>query len=119
MSGGTISWQNELQTADASHGRQRSLFILYTAGAAGKPRGIVHTHGGMCVRAGLYNLWVFDIKDTDVYWSTADIGWITGHSLHSLRPALPWGLQASCTRALPTIRTSAAGSRSLRTTESR
>lgn len=57
-----------------------SLFILYTAGAAGKPRGIVHTHGGMSVGPALSTSWVFDLKDTDVYWSTADIGWITGHS---------------------------------------
>ncbi|HOV82316.1 MAG TPA: acetate--CoA ligase [Methanothrix sp.] len=62
------------------------LFILYTAGAAGKPRGIVHTHGGMCVGPAFTTSWVFDIKDTDVYWSTADIGWITGHSYIAYGP---------------------------------
>ncbi|HPT37785.1 MAG TPA: acetate--CoA ligase [Methanothrix sp.] len=62
------------------------LFILYTAGAAGKPRGIVHTHGGMSVGPAFTTSWVFDIKDTDVYWSTADIGWITGHSYIAYGP---------------------------------
>ena len=62
------------------------LFILYTAGAAGKPRGIVHNHGGMSVGPAFTTSWVFDIKDTDVYWSTADIGWITGHSYIAYGP---------------------------------
>jgi len=62
------------------------LFILYTAGAAGKPRGIVHSHGGICVGPAFTTSWVFDIKDTDVYWSTADIGWITGHSYIAYGP---------------------------------
>lgn len=62
------------------------LFILYTAGAAGKPRGIVHTHGGISVGPAFTTSWVFDIKDTDVYWSTADIGWITGHSYIAYGP---------------------------------
>ena len=56
------------------------LFILYTAGTGGKPTGVVHTHGGISVGPAFTTSWVFDIKDTDVYWSTADIGWITGHS---------------------------------------
>jgi acetyl-CoA synthetase len=62
------------------------LFILYTAGAAGKPRGIVHTHAGISIGPAFTTSWVFDIKDTDVYWSTADIGWITGHSYIAYGP---------------------------------
>jgi acetyl-CoA synthetase len=62
------------------------LFILYTAGAGGKPRGIVHTHAGMSIGPAFTSSWVFDIKDTDVYWSTADIGWITGHSYIAYGP---------------------------------
>ncbi|HUB26427.1 MAG TPA: acetate--CoA ligase [Tepidisphaeraceae bacterium] len=56
------------------------LFVLYTSGSTGKPKGIVHTTGGYMVGAYLTSKYVFDLKDTDVYWCTADIGWVTGHS---------------------------------------
>ncbi|MBC7359207.1 MAG: acetate--CoA ligase [Desulfacinum sp.] len=56
------------------------LFILYTSGSTGKPKGVLHTTGGYMVYTSLTHQYVFDYKDGDVYWCTADIGWITGHS---------------------------------------
>jgi len=56
------------------------LFILYTSGSTGKPKGVVHTTGGYLTYAMHTTQWVFDLKDDDVHWCTADIGWITGHS---------------------------------------
>jgi acetyl-CoA synthetase len=56
------------------------LFFLYTSGTTGKPKGIIHAHGGFAVGTAYTLKWVFDMKDQDIWWCAADIGWITGHS---------------------------------------
>ena len=56
------------------------LFVLYTSGSTGKPKGVVHTTAGYNLWAHLTFQWIFDLRDNDVYWCTADVGWITGHS---------------------------------------
>jgi len=61
---------------DAEH----PLFILYTSGSTGKPKGVLHTTAGYLLGATMTSKWVFDLKEEDTYWCTADIGWVTGHS---------------------------------------
>jgi len=63
-----------------SMGSEDILFILYTSGSTGKPKGVIHTTGGYLTYAAHTTQWVFDLKDDDVFWCTADIGWITGHT---------------------------------------
>jgi len=59
---------------------EHPLFILYTSGSTGKPKGVLHTTAGYMLGAMMTTRWVFDVKDEDTYWCTADIGWVTGHS---------------------------------------
>ncbi|MCB2183393.1 MAG: acetate--CoA ligase [Desulfobulbaceae bacterium] len=80
-------WEDEIVSSDISDDcspesmdAEDMLFILYTSGSTGKPKGVVHTTGGYLTYAAHTCQWVFDLKDEDVYWCTADIGWITGHS---------------------------------------
>ena len=56
------------------------LFILYTSGSTGKPKGVLHTTGGYLVYAAMTHQYVFDYHDGDIFWCTADVGWVTGHS---------------------------------------
>jgi len=64
------------------------LFLLYTSGSTGKPKGILHTTGGYMTGVYATYKWIFDAKDTDIYWCTADIGWVTGHSYVVYGPLL-------------------------------
>ena len=90
--GGDINWNERdlwyhelMEGADAEcpaeeMSAEDPLFILYTSGSTGKPKGVLHTTGGYMVFASMTHEYVFDYKDGDVYWCTADIGWVTGHS---------------------------------------
>ncbi|HEY9802713.1 MAG TPA: acetate--CoA ligase [Leptolyngbyaceae cyanobacterium] len=84
--GGRDHWWHDLQkgaSADCPAEPMDSedlLFVLYTSGSTGKPKGVVHTTGGYNLYTHMTTKWIFDLQDTDVYWCTADVGWITGHS---------------------------------------
>jgi acetyl-CoA synthetase len=91
--GGKVEWapgrdlwyHDEMGKADAKCAPEKMkaedpLFILYTSGSTGKPKGVLHTTGGYLVYASMTHQYVFDYHDGDIYWCTADVGWVTGHS---------------------------------------
>jgi acetyl-CoA synthetase len=99
-------WHNLMQNASARLracvvGCEDPLFILYTSGSTGKPKGVLHTTGGYMVYTSLTHKYVFDYHDGDVYWCTADIGWITGHSYILYGPLLN-GAQSLMFEGVPT-----------------
>jgi acetyl-CoA synthetase len=86
MESGRDHWWHDLQKGASANcpaepmDSEDLLFILYTSGSTGKPKGVVHTTGGYNLYTHMTTKWIFDLQDTDVYWCTADVGWITGHS---------------------------------------
>jgi len=86
MKDGRDSWYHDVMANAASEcepepmNAEDPLFILYTSGSTGKPKGVVHTTGGYLLHVSLTHKTVFNIHDDDIYWCTADIGWVTGHS---------------------------------------
>jgi acetyl-CoA synthetase len=97
--GGKIAWEpsrdrwlHELTASQPTTcepewvGAEHPLFLLYTSGSTGKPKGVQHSSGGYLLHAALTTKWTFDLKDGDVFWCTADIGWVTGHSYITYGP---------------------------------
>ncbi|MEO5699351.1 MAG: acetate--CoA ligase [Casimicrobiaceae bacterium] len=97
--GGSVDWHperdhwlhDELDGKDTTCepewvGAEHPLFLLYTSGSTGKPKGVQHSSGGYLLHAVLTTKWTFDLKEDDVFWCTADIGWVTGHTYITYGP---------------------------------
>ncbi len=86
MKAGRDHWWHDMRASAAADcppatmNAEDPLFILYTSGSTGKPKGVLHTSGGYLVYASMTHSYVFDYHDGDIYWCTADVGWVTGHS---------------------------------------
>ena len=92
FSAGRDVWMHELTKSQSDTcepewvGAEHPLFILYTSGSTGKPKGVQHSSAGYLLWAALTMKWVFDIKPSDIFWCTADIGWVTGHTYITYGP---------------------------------
>jgi len=92
MHAGRDQWMQELCDKQATTcepewvGAEHPLFLLYTSGSTGKPKGVQHSTGGYLLHAALTTEWTFDLKDNDIFWCTADIGWVTGHTYITYGP---------------------------------
>ena len=92
MQAGRDQWMHELCDKQATTcepewvGAEHPLFLLYTSGSTGKPKGVQHSTGGYLLHAALTTEWTFDLKDNDIFWCTADIGWVTGHTYITYGP---------------------------------
>ena len=92
MAAGRDLWMQDLADQQASTcepewvGAEHPLFLLYTSGSTGKPKGVQHSTGGYLLHAALTTKWTFDLKQDDVFWCTADIGWVTGHTYITYGP---------------------------------
>jgi acetyl-CoA synthetase len=105
-----VSWQDAIQAPDLepflsleSMDAEDPLFILYAGGSVGKSKGLVHTHGGYLLYAAMTTQLVFDAKDHETLWNTADIGWITGHSYNVYGPLIN-GLTSVLFEGVPSYR---------------
>ncbi len=118
-SGGIARWNTWTRIAPpAALDSEHPLFILYTSGSTGKPKGILHTTGGYLLGAYMTCKYVFDLRDEDVYWCTADIGWVTGPQLRGLWSARDGRDVADVRRRAELARARTASGRSSRNTAS-
>ncbi|MEO0028624.1 MAG: Acetyl-coenzyme synthetase, partial [Pseudomonadota bacterium] len=92
MTAGRDTWMDDLVAKQATTcepewvSAEHPLFLLYTSGSTGKPKGVQHSTGGYLLHAALTTKWTFDLKQDDVFWCTADIGWVTGHTYITYGP---------------------------------
>jgi len=100
-------WWHDLFNSQPTHcepewvGAEHPLFILYTSGSTGRPKGVQHSSAGYLLGAMLTMKWVFDYKDSDIFWCTADVGWVTGHSYVTYGP-LAMGATQVVFESIPT-----------------
>ena len=100
-------WWHDLFNSQPTHcepewvGAEHPLFILYTSGSTGRPKGVQHSSAGYLLGAMLSMKWVFDYKDSDIFWCTADVGWVTGHSYVAYGP-LAMGATQVVFESIPT-----------------